>query len=270
MVDVSVLLVTYNSREAIGDCLSSLSRVEGCAIEILVADNASSDGTPEFVRRGWPEARVFPMEANLGFARANNRLIARASGRHLMLLNPDTVVDPQVIARLMSFLDGNPRSGVAAPRLVNPDLTDQQTARSFPTPAAALLGRRSPLTRAFPNNRWSRRYLSGRDRSGSEPFEVDWVSGAALMVPGTVIDEVGPLDESFFMYWEDADWCRRIKAAGFGVFCVPAARVVHDEGVTNRSLPARQVWQFHRSAYRYYAKHHLPGALRWLRVPAGA
>ena len=104
------------------------------------------------------------------------------------------------------------------------------TARTFPTPAAGLFGRRSPLTRLMPNNRWSARYLSGRQRTGEEPFAVDWVSGAAMLVPRRVIEEVGALDEGFFLFWEDADWCHRIKDAGYAVWCVPAARVVHHEG----------------------------------------
>ena len=135
---------------------------------------------------------------------------------------------------------------------------DQGTARSFPTAAASIFGRRSFLTRLFPNNRWSRRYLSGREHPDTAPFEVDWVSGAAMMVRRDAIDRVGELDEKFFMHWEDADWCHRMKDAGYGVFCVPASRIVHHEGGSRRGWPPRQLRAFHEGAFRYYAKHHAP------------
>jgi GT2 family glycosyltransferase len=184
------------------------------------------------------------------------------------LLNGDAIVAPGALDALVDFLDEHPDAGVAAPRLLNPDGSDQGTARMFPTPAAALFGRRSPLTRLFPRNRSSRRYLAGREHIGDEPFAIDWVSGACLMIPRRVVERVGLLDEGFFMHWEDADWCRRVKAAGFGVWCVPAARVVHAEGGSRGGWPPAQVRHFHDSAYRYYAKHHLTGARRVLRPVA--
>lgn len=259
-VDVSVLLVSYNSRHTLTPCLASLADAFGGRTwEAILADNGSRDGSAEYVRTAFPSVRVIETGGNLGFARGNERALAEARGRHVLLLNCDTVAEPGSLGRLSEFLDAHPDAGVAAPLLLNPDLTDQGTARSFPTPAAAVFGRRSPLTRAFPNNRWSRRYLSGRDRAGEEPFEVDWVSGACLMVPRTVIGRAGFLDTGFFMHWEDADWCRRIKAAGHTVHCVPRARVVHHEGSSRRGWPAAQVWAFHEGAFRYYAKHHARG-----------
>ena len=182
----------------------------------------------------------------------------------LLLLNPDTLVTPGALDQMVDFLDSEPRAGAVGPKLLNPDGSDQGTARSFPTPAAAVFGRRSPVTRAFPRNRFSKRYLSGRDHAGSEPFEVDWLSGACLMVPRRVADQVGVLDEAYFMYWEDADWCRRIKLAGYSVHCVASSEVVHDEGA-RRGASAQQVRWFHQSAYRYWAKHHASGPRAVLR-----
>ena len=161
------------------------------------------------MKAGYPHVRVIEMGSNTGFARANNRAIAAASGRFVFLLNPDTVPEAGSIDRLVDFLDRTPAAAVAAPRLLNPDLTDQGTARSFPTASAAVFGRRSALSKLFPRNPWSQRYLVGRSVGGSEPFTVDWVSGAAMMVRRSVIDRIGGLDEGFFMHWEDADWCRR-------------------------------------------------------------
>jgi GT2 family glycosyltransferase len=270
-VDCSVLVVTYNSRPFVADCIASVrATVRDHAHEVVVVDNASHDGTAEMLRDAFPGLPVVDMGRNAGFSAANNRAFSSSSGRHVVLLNGDATVLPGALDTLIAFLDAHPRAGVVAPRLENPDGSDQGTARSFPTPAAALFGRRSPLTRLFPRNRFSRRYLSGRVDEHTEPFEVDWVSGACLMIRRDVFELVGGLDDGFFMYWEDADLCRRVKDAGFGVWCVPDARVVHAEGGSRRGWPARQVRYFHRSAYRYYAKHHLAGARTVLRPVAAA
>ncbi len=270
MVDLSVLVVTYNSAAFVGECLDSVSAtVGGHSFEVVVADNASTDGVVELLARSYPSARVIEMGANTGFACANNAALAVSSGRHVLLLNGDAVVQPGALDAMVDFLDAHPECGAVAPRLLNTDGSDQGTARSFPTPAAAVFGRRSPLTRLFPRNRWSSRYLSGRTEQGRSPFEVDWVSGACVAVPRRVVAEVGGLDEGFFMHWEDADWCRRIRNAGYRVHTLPEAEVVHHEGKSRQGWPARQVLHFHRGAYRYYTKHHTGGP--WsLRRPIAA
>lgn len=254
--EVSVAIVTYNARSVLGDCLGSLpAALSRHSYEVIVADNGSADGTPGAVRAASPDVRVIELGANRGFSYANNKAMNAARGRYVLLLNPDTVALPGSIDELVAFADARAAIGVVAPRLLNTDATDQGTARAFPTPAAALFGRHSLLTRLFPNNPWSRGYLIGRQHAGDEPFEIDWVSGACMLVSRQAIDAAGSLDEGFFMYWEDADWCRRIKGAGYRIFCVPSARVVHLDGSRGR-LPAYQVWAFHSSAYRYYSKHH--------------
>ena len=269
--DVSIILVSFNVRALLARCLESLQRtVVAHAHEVVVVDNASTDGSAEMVARDFPEVRVLALTSNLGFSRANNIGIRQSRGRHLMLLNCDTVVAPGAVDHMVDFLDTTSRAGIVAPALLNEDLTDQGTARAFPTPSAAIFGRRSPLTRAFPRNRWSRRYLVGRHRHGDDPFEVDWVSGACMGMPRRVADEVGGLDEGFFMYWEDADLCRRVKAAGYSVTCVPGAKVVHLEGRSRRGWPARHVWLFHKSVFRYYAKHHARGWAHPGRPPVAA
>lgn len=264
-LDTSIVIVTYNSARYIDACLASLPAA--CAhlrYETIVVDNASTDNTTALVRKQHPSVRIIDSGANLGFSKANNLGLAASTGTNVVILNPDTVADPSSITNLVEFLRAHPDVGIVAPQLLNPDRTDQGTARAFPTPAAALLGRRSPLTRIWPNNPWSRRYLIGRDHRGGEAFAVDWVSGACFMIRRDLARATGGFDEGFFMYWEDADWCRRVKGTGARVMCEPRATVVHDEGAQRQPTP-RQVRTFHASAYRYYAKHHLTGAKLPLR-----
>jgi len=271
--DVSVIVVSYHCRDDVLACVDSvLTGVFDHTLEVLVVDNGSTDGTVGALRGEFPEVTVLEMGVNAGFARANNRGIAASTGRHVLVLNPDTIVEAGALDLMIDWADDHPWAGVVAPALVYPDGRDQQTARSFPTPAAAVFGRRSPLTRWFPENRWSTQFLSGRDHQGDEPFQVDWVSGACMLVPRLVIDEAGGFDEDFFLYWEDADWCRRIADAGFQTWVVPKAHVVHDEGGTRgHAWPVPVVYHFHRGAYLYWRNHHAPepwNPTRW--AAAGA
>jgi N-acetylglucosaminyl-diphospho-decaprenol L-rhamnosyltransferase len=268
-IGISVIIVSYHCRDEVMACVESLLASRPTRrVEITVIDNGSTDGTLEFLRQRAPEVQVVPMGTNAGFSKANNVGMSRALGRHILILNPDTIVEPGALDTLADWLDSHDTAGVAAPQLRNADGSDQRTARSFPTPAAALFGRRSPLTRWFPGNRWSSRFLSGRATSGTAPFRIDWVSGAAMMVPASVIAQVGGFDEDFFLFWEDADWCRRIAEAGFDVWCVPQAQIMHDEGGTRaHGWAPRVVAHFHRGAYLYWRKHHAPqpwNPARWL------
>jgi N-acetylglucosaminyl-diphospho-decaprenol L-rhamnosyltransferase len=272
-VDVSVVIVSYHCRDDVVACVESVygSR-PNLRFEVTVIDNGSTDGTRELLEDRVPEARLIPMGTNAGFSKANNVGMAHARGRHVLLLNPDTLVKPGALDLLADWLDAHGTAGVAAPQLLNVDGSDQRTARSFPTPAAALFGRRSPLTRWFPHNRWSTRFLSGSAHTGDEPFRIDWVSGAAMMVPASVISEVGGFDEAFFLFWEDTDWCKRMANAGYDVWCIPQAHVTHDEGGTREHGWAPPVVaHFHRGAYLYWRKHHAPqpwNPLRWLAAGA--
>lgn len=268
VADVDVVIVGYRSRDLVLACLDSIAdAAPGLVVTRTVADNHSGDGTLEAVAaRG--DTICFDTGGNLGFSRANNLGIARGSARYVLVLNPDTIVEPGAIRTLVDVADAHPEAGVVAPRLLHADGTPQLTARAFPSPAAAVFGRRSPLTRLFPGNPWSRSFLTERDHVGEDPYEVDWVSGAAMLVRRDVIDEVGGFDEEFFLFWEDADWCHRIKRAGHAVLTVPAATVVHDEGGTRGHSwsPNTTVW-FHQGAYRYWTKHHAPHPLdprRWV------
>ncbi|OIQ81969.1 N-acetylglucosaminyl-diphospho-decaprenol L-rhamnosyltransferase [mine drainage metagenome] len=270
VADVDVVIVGYHSRDLVLTCLDSLAAAApGLDVTATVADNHSGDGTLEAVAARADGSRAFDMGVNSGFSRANNRAIASGTARYVMVLNPDTVVGPRTLTALVEFADEHPMAGVVAPRLLNPDGTSQRTARAFPTPAAAVFGRRSPLSRWFPSNRWSRAFLTEGAVDGVAPFEVDWVSGAAMLVPRAVVDEVGGFDEDFFLFWEDADWCRRIKAAGHQVWCLPQATVVHDEGGTRgHGWSTRSIVLFHRGAHLYWTKHHARHPLNPLRWAA--
>lgn len=272
VTDVHVVIVSYRCRDLVVRTLESLAEAStGVTVSVTVVDNDSGDGTVEALRRRFPDVDVVDSGWNSGFARASNDGITRGNGRYVLLLNPDTVVTRDALGVLVSFADSRPAAGVVAPRLRNPDGSDQRTARSFPTAAAAVWGRRSPLTRLFPGNPWSASYLATRRAATSEPFRVDWVSGAAMLVRRAVVEQVGVLDDAFFLFWEDADWCRRIADAGLEVWCVPAAEVVHDEGGSRgHGWSPRTIRWFHQGAYRYWVKHHAPSPWNPARWAAAA
>jgi GT2 family glycosyltransferase len=257
--DVTVTIVTYQCRDMVLRCLGTLAAGAGtCELEVVVVDNASTDGVVEAIADRYPEVRVLETGRNDGFGRAHNLGASRARGRYVLVLNPDTVVEPGAIEALVRFADERASSGepvgVVAPQLLNPDGTDQRTARAFPTMSAGIFGRRSPLTRWFPNNPWSRRFLMADRTPDGNPWVVDWVSGAAMLVPRGLFDEVGGFDDDFFMHFEDAELCHRVARHGRPVWCVPSGRIVHDEGGSRGGWPVSQVWHFHRGAYLFAVK----------------
>jgi len=259
MATLSVIIVNYNTKNFLRQCLASLYRMEpSFDFETIVVDNHSHDGSIALVRKDFPRVHLIENIENVGFAKANNMGIALARGKYVLLLNSDTQVIGDALEKLISFLDTHLDVAVVTPRLVYPDLSDQGAARTFPTPVNVLFGRKSHLTRLFPNNRYSRKYLLSCVSTSHEPFEVDWVSGACLMVRKKVIEQVGPLDEMFFMYWEDVDLCFRIKQKGWKVYCVPGAVTIHYEGksVTGK-IRTRCIIEFNKGAYLYYRKHHI-------------
>jgi len=260
-LDLSIITINYNSGEMLLDCLRSVfANTHTARFEYLVVDNASRpDGILERMTAEFPDARLLRNETNVGFAAGCNVAIAHATGRYVLLLNPDTVVRPGALDRMVEFLDSRSDVAVLGSPLVGPDGRDQGVAgRSFPTPLAALFGRTTILTRLFPRNRVSARFSSRRGPTQKEPFEVDWVSGACMMVRRAAMDDAGGLDPGYFFMWEDADWCFRFKRAGWRVYCYHEANVMHREGSSRnrawRSLRISTVG-FHRGAYRYYRKN---------------
>jgi len=259
--DLTVITVNYNCGSHLLACIEAVFRnTRGLTLEYFVVDNASRpDGTFETLRANFPQVRLLMSERNLGFAGGCNLALERARGRYILLLNPDTVVGPSALDRMLAFLDSRRDIGVLGSPLVSGDGRDQRVAgRGFPGPLAALFGRTTLLTRVFPNNRFSARFSSRRDSDRREPYEVDWVSGACMMVRREAVADVGMLDSAYFLMWEDTDWCFRMKRAGWKVYCVHDADVVHREGAS-RNVAWSSLWistvAFHKGAYRYYRLH---------------
>lgn len=254
-LDLTVCIVNWNTRN---DLRRALESIYGCAaeaqLEVIVVDNASSDDSPQMVRRDFPEARLIVNRGNRGFAGGNNEALRRARGRYCLLLNSDTVVHPGAFAELVGFMDTHPDAAAVGPRVLNPDGTVQYSCRRFPRFATALF-RKVPLGRLIPDNRWNRDYLMS-DWKHDEPREVDWVSGAALCMSGAALAQVGLLDEGYFMYCEDVDWCYRARQAGWKIYYLPQAVVTHAIGRSSDQRPLRMVNEFHRSMHRFYWKHY--------------
>ncbi len=269
-VKLSVVIVTYNSGDDVVRCVEALDEAVSYSYDVVVVDNASSDGVVDVLVDRFPKVRAIQMQKNVGFARAVNVGMRASEAPFVLVLNPDTISQPGSIDMLIRFAAENEGLGIAAPRLYYPDGRDQGTARSFPTAAAGIFGRRSPLTRRFPANRWSRRFLSGLD-AGNEPFVCDWVSGACMLIPRRIIEETGGFDERYFLFWEDADWCHRMSNRGLKVWTVPASAVVHKEGGSRSGWPAPVIRHFHRGAYLYWKTFEAPqlwNPLRWLAAGA--
>jgi len=223
-------------------------------LEVIVVDNASADGSVAMVREDFPQVRLIANAENLGFTRGNNQAIAQSRGRYVLLLNPDTEVIGDALNTMVRYMDAHPQVGVLGPQLLNPDGSVQPSRRRFPTLATAFL-ESTVLQQWFPDNRILRRYYV-RDRGDDEVQAVDWVVGACLLVRRQAIEQVGLLDEAFFMYSEELDWFRRFKEHDWQVVYLPTAQVIHHEARSSEQLKALQHIQFQRSKVLYFRKHH--------------
>jgi GT2 family glycosyltransferase len=249
----AVLIVNYRAYGDLRRCLESLVPHVAADDEIVVVDY-ECDGT-RLARAIDVPVRVVtvPRPDNLGFAAGVNLAARQTRAAFLMLLNPDTIVEGPVIRTLETWLASHPDAGVAGPRVLNADGTVQPSARRFPGITTLFGGRTTWLTRRFPKNWLSRRNLLTEDAQA--PVDVDWVSGACLMTRRDVFDSVGGFDEAFFLYWEDADYCRRVARAGFRSVYVPTAPVRHVVGASADHNHANAIRAFHASAFRLYWKH---------------
>jgi N-acetylglucosaminyl-diphospho-decaprenol L-rhamnosyltransferase len=263
---LGVVIVTYNSGDDVLNALESLRHASThTPLKVVVVDNHSTDLMPTVIAARFPEVDVIQLSVNRGFANAANVGFRALDSAYVVLLNPDAIPDPGSFDTLLEFAQRTPNAGIVAPSLRYPDGRNQGTARSFPTSSAGLFGRRSLLTRLFPNNRWSTRFLSGRDREG-EPFTCDWVSGACMLFPREVLLEAGGFDERYFLFWEDAAWCHQLHQSGYEVWTIPDAVVVHREGGSRNGWPPPVVRHFHRGAYLYWKTYAAPqwwNPLRW-------
>jgi GT2 family glycosyltransferase len=262
VTDVSIVIVSYNAREHLERCLASLEAAPpALPHDIIVVDNASTDGALDAVRRRWPRVRTLALERNIGFAAANNAGIRATDGKRLLLLNSDTIVPPGAIDVLAARLDARADAAVAGPRLVDTNGTPEISFGSMITPFAelrqkaigALYARRLPPVTAW---------VAGATRR--EQF-VDWVSGACLLVHRADAEGVGLLDERFFLYTEDVDFCASIRARGRRILFTPAAEIVHLRGRSRATAADAMSAAYRRSHLAFYEKHH-PGWAPLLRA----
>lgn len=266
-MDLSIVIVNWNVKELLRDCLASIlaeQQAGGPALEIFVVDSASSDGSVEMVRAEFPQANLIASRHNLGYAGGNNAGAAAAAGRYILLLNPDTVVQPGALARLVDYMDTRPQVGAVGPQLVWPDGSLQSSRRRFPT-LGSLFWESTLLEQWFPGNRYARAYRMDGDPP-LEPQRVDWVVGAALLLRRQAWQQVGPLEETFFMYFEETDWCRRCVQAGWEIHYLPQARIVHYEGKSSEQVLADRTLRFQRSKLHYTRTYFGPGWAAALRL----
>ena len=267
--DVSVIIVNFNAGDELHGCLTSVAGVlERRDWEAIVVDNASTDGSVAAARDFGERVRVTVNANNVGFGTAVNQGVAMSRAPVVLLMNPDCRVQAGAVETLEGALRAHPRCAIAGPRILDPDGRIQGSARGDPDMLTGVFGRTSGLRRAFPGLAVSRRNVAdeaiGSARGGGP---VDWVSGACMLARREALVQVGGFDERYFLYWEDADLCRRLRTAGYETRYVPSAVAVHRVGQSSRSARAASIRAFHKSAYLYYATHVAPGSLnpkRWL------
>jgi len=266
--DLSISIVNYNARDYLDRCIQSIKNtVKDHSYEIIVVDNASDDSSVQLISKKYPEITIIQNDANLGFIKANNIGLKRSKGKYVMSLNNDTVVLPGAVDKLIEFLDKNHDAGAVGPKLLNSDGSIQlQARRGFPSPLNSFFYF-SGLSKLFPKNKAIGAYLLTY-LDDKTVTEVDSLCGAAMMVRREVIGEVGLMDESYFMYGDDIDWCYRIKQAGWKVYYLPEAEVIHYGGRGgSRRRSYRNIVEFYRAMAIFYKKHYSPGhnfIMNWL------
>jgi N-acetylglucosaminyl-diphospho-decaprenol L-rhamnosyltransferase len=276
VIGLSIVIVAWNVRDLLAACLESIgagpvavgsdapaAAPDRLAVEVIVVDSASTDGTPDMLRERFAWVHLIEPGENVGFSRGNNIGLRASRGRFVMLLNPDTVVLDDALPRLVGYLNAHPDVGVVGPQLLNSDGSLQSSRRRFPT-----------LTTAFFESTWlqpiaPRRMLTRyyfEDIPPDRTLDVDWLTGAALVTRREVIAQVGGLDEGYFMYSEELDWQRRIKGAGWRVVYLPGAQIVHHGGQSSQQVSAQTHIRFQSSKIRYFRKHHGELAALVLRI----
>jgi GT2 family glycosyltransferase len=255
-MDLSVIIVNYNTKQLTMECIHSLLQARTqIQYEIILVDNSSSDGTVGEVTTRFPEVVIIPNSRNVGFSKANNQGMVQATGRYILLLNSDTVVEDHTLDTMIRYMDRHPGVGASGCKLVLADGTlDEACKRGFPTPLASFYYAFG-FSKLFPNNPAFNQYkLSHLDPDHT--YEVDCLVGAFMLVRREVIEQVGGLDEAFFMYGEDIDWCYRIKQAGWKIVYYPETTVIHYKGASSRRKPFKIVYEFHRAMILFHRKHY--------------
>lgn len=253
-IDVSVSIANFGQRLLLEQCLRSLFETsEGLSLEVFVVDNASRDGSVDMVREEFPDVQLIVNENNRGYAAANNQAIARSRGRYVLVLNNDTVVLRNAIPSMVAFLNEHPQVGMLGPRVLNSDGTLQRSCSTFPslwrlTSRALYIDKLlpgNPVTGTLSMSYWEYDSIS----------EVDVISGCCMLVRKDVIRQVGLMDERFFFYAEEADWCYRAKQNGWKVCFLPEAEIIHYGGRSTEDCTGEMHTQYFRSRLQYYEKH---------------
>jgi hypothetical protein len=251
MITLSIVIVNWNTGQILLDCLESIySDPPGFPFEVFVVDNASTDGSALTAQSRYPQAKVILSDVNLGFARGNNRAIEQAQGDFVLLLNPDTILKGGALQTLKQFLEDHPDSGAAGAMLLNPDGSLQYSCSPEPTLAREFL-RLFHLGGVRPDG-----YYNMGEWNTSEPRRVEVLLGACVMIRREALKQVGLLDEGFFMYSEEVDYCRRLRDAGWLIYWVPQAKVVHLGGQSTRQAAVRMFLELYKAKVQYFRKHH--------------
>lgn len=261
-LDLTVVVVSWNTRDLLDRSLETLKedleQSSNLETEVYVVDNDSKDGSAAMVaeKHGW--ATLIANDDNLGFAKANNQVLRQAKGRYILLLNPDTEVEKGALKTLIEFLETHPKAGIVAPQLLNSDGSIQRSCRQFPT-FTGMLFELIGLSKIFPKGSKTGttfRAYKMLDWEHDDEREVDQPEGACLLLRREVLEEVGLLDEGYFMLFEEVDWCYRIKKAGWQIWFTPKARVMHHYGQSIKQVKARMILSSHRGLYRFWRKHY--------------
>ncbi|MDY7076453.1 MAG: glycosyltransferase family 2 protein [Chloroflexota bacterium] len=264
MVELSIVIVSWNVRDLLRQCLRSISSLSSSlSSEIIVVDNGSADGSVEMVQAEFPSVRVITNVDNRGFPTAINQGIGVAQGRYIFLLNPDTEVVDDALGTMVTFADVHSDVGIIGPQLLDPDGSVQSSRRRFPTLATAFF-ESTWLTHYAPRSLL--RHYQMLDTPDNATQDVDWVDGAAFMARRKAVEQVGLMDEGFFMYSEELDWCRRFRETGWRVVYLPAARIVHHRGKSSEQVVAASHIHFQTSKVRYFRKYHGRTVAEMLRL----
>jgi hypothetical protein len=247
--------VTYHARDVLRDCLRTLCENTRLRFEVIVVDNGSGDGVVEMLQREFPQVHCIRNDHNMGYTLPMNQALKRGQGKYLMQLNPDTLILPEAVDRLVAFMEAHPEVGISGPKVLNRDRTLQKPCRRGEPRPWAVLTYFTGLSGLFPRSRLFGQYLvSYMDENTAHP--VAGVAGSCMLIHRKVIDQIGYLDERFFAYQEDADYCYRARQSGWEVYYVPQSQIIHYGGLGgSRVEPYRSIFAWHRSYFIYFQKH---------------
>jgi GT2 family glycosyltransferase len=264
MARVSILIVNFRAYGELLSCLASIRRVVPAGTPVVIVDHESMPSLADGLRHALPSLEIIERRDNPGFAAGVNRAVRASTSPYFLLLNPDCTLDGDVTTALAAWMDANPRVGACGALVRESDGAIQPSARRFPDVTTGFAGRTAWLTRVWPGNPLSERNLR-MPSDGRQPMLVDWVSGACMMVRRAAFDEVGGMDEGFFLYWEDADFCRRLRDRGWTTAYHPEISVTHLTSRSSARAPVRSLIAFHAGAFRYHVKH--GGVFGWFASP---